>query len=100
MKAKILKIDLRAGEAGLWHATSPDMPAFRVTETSREDALAQIPIVLSAYCNIDGEPVAAFQVAPENADDLRWVIVRVDYLRNALSEDDMDERMSAATLTE
>jgi hypothetical protein len=75
MKARLLKIDLLRGEAGLWHATSPDMPALHVTERSREEALSQIPIVLEAFCTIGNAPVFAHQVEWKATDDLYWVIV-------------------------
>lgn len=75
MQAKLLKIDVRTGEAGLWHATSPDMPALRVTETSRTEVMQQIPIVLEAFCTIAGYPVAAYQVDWKGSNDMYWVIV-------------------------
>jgi hypothetical protein len=75
MQGQLLKIDVRAGEAGLWHATSPDMPALRVTETSRAEVMQQVPIVLEAFCTIAGQPVAAYQVDWRGTDDLYWVIV-------------------------
>jgi hypothetical protein len=84
-RCEILKIDLRSGEVtGLWHATSPNMPTFRVTETSREEALRQIPIVLEAFCKIDGEPVCVFQLEPQHADDLQWVIVQKSEVRRQI----------------
>jgi hypothetical protein len=75
MQAKLLKIDVRAGEAGLWHATSPDLPALRLTETSRAEVVQQIPIVLEAFCTIAGEPVVAYPVEWKASDDIYWVIV-------------------------
>lgn len=41
-------IDIRKGEAGLWHAECVLIPSFHVSETSREEVLRQIPIVLTA----------------------------------------------------
>lgn len=75
MQGKLLKIDVRAGEAGLWHATSPDMPALRITETSRSEVLQQLPIVLEAFCTIAGQPVAAHPVDWRGSDDMYWVVV-------------------------
>ena len=75
MQARLLKIDVRTGEAGLWHATSPDVPALRVTETSRAEVMQQLPIVLEAFCTIAGQPVAAYQVDWKGSSDLYWVIV-------------------------
>jgi hypothetical protein len=86
MTAKLLRIDLQEGEAGLWHARSPDLPEFRLTDTSRAEVLVNISFVLRAFHQINGQPIAAFQVKPEHADDLRWVIIPVSELRALLSE--------------
>jgi hypothetical protein len=75
MQAKLLKIDVWAGEAGLWHASSLDLPSFHLTETSREEILRQIPLVLEAFYTISGSPVTAYQVERHARDDLYWVIV-------------------------
>ena len=71
MTAKLIKIEVRRGEQGLWHATSPDMPGLRVTDTSRTELFAEIPRVLEMLC----EGMSAHQVEWKASDDLYWVIV-------------------------
>ena len=81
MRAKLLRIDVHAGAAGLWHATSPDMPMLRVTETSHEEVLEQIPIVLEAFCTISGQAVAAYRLERNAGPDHYRVIVPTPHPR-------------------
>lgn len=73
MRAKLIKVDVEKGLKGLWHATSPDMPGLRVTETSHEELLAEIPRVLEASF----DDVAAHQVEWKMSDDMFWVVVPI-----------------------
>jgi hypothetical protein len=90
MQAKLLRINVVAGEAGLWHAKSQDLPAFRVTDISRAGVIEDIPIVLEAFHTLNGEPVKAFQIEPEHADDFRWVIIPTQQVRDAISKADAE----------
>lgn len=80
-RCALLEIVIRSDEAGLWHAESPDMPPLNITEKTPEDALRQIPVVLEAFGDIDGLPVAAFRTDHEGF----WVIIPRDDLRSALN---------------
>jgi len=71
MRAKLLKIDIEAGAAGLWHASSPDMPNFHMTETSREILVQQISLGLEELI----EGTSAYPVEWKATDDLYWVVV-------------------------
>ena len=74
MNAKLIKIDISktgGGDNYLWHATSPDLPGFRVTELSRAEVLAAISGALEFLCT----GWTAHQVEWKKTDDLYWVIV-------------------------
>ena len=56
MKAKIVRVKIEEGEAGLWFATSPDMKGLLVAEKTRNDAERVVPDAirdLYKVCDID-----------------------------------------------
>jgi hypothetical protein len=90
MQAKLLRIEVHSGEAGLWHAKSQDLPAFRITDISREGVVEDITVVLEAFHTLNDQPVKAFQIEPEHADDFRWVIIPTQQVRDAIAKADAE----------
>jgi hypothetical protein len=49
-----LLVIIKPGEAGLFHATSPDMPGLFVSGTSVEEVSAAVPKVIAALSTAQG----------------------------------------------
>lgn len=59
----MVSIVVEVGEAGLLHATSPQIPELLVTGTSMDELRLAVPEVVEALCSAQGQAVRV--VAPE-----------------------------------
>ena len=74
--AKIISVNIEAGEAGLFHATSAQMKELLVSGESVEEIREALPAVIRAIFDAHGESVQVLEA--ENSDvgiSMAWVIV-------------------------
>lgn len=86
MKAKIIRVKIEEGEAGLWFARSPDMKGLLVAERTRDEAERVVPLAIRemyAACDID---VVVSRV--EDGDDAfdPWVAFPAEIARKTLQQ--------------
>ena len=78
-RAKIISIEIETGDAGLFHATSPQMGELFVSGESVEEVLDAVPAVIEAIYKAHGKEVSAL---PADNDDVNipmpWVILSGD----------------------
>ena len=75
-QAKIISVEIESGEAGLFHATSPQLQELFVSGESEDEVLNAVPDVIATIFSLKGEDVAAYPVEQENvAIPEPWVIV-------------------------
>ena len=75
-RARIISVNVEAGEAGLLHATSAQMKELLVSGESIEEIREALPAVIRAIFDSHGETVQVLEV--ENNDvgiPMPWVIV-------------------------
>lgn len=75
-RAKIITVRIEAGDAGLLHATSPEMGELFVSGESVEEIHEAVPEVIKAIFAAHGKSVSVYEA---DADDLElpmpWVIL-------------------------
>jgi hypothetical protein len=84
LKAKIVRVKLELGEAGLWFATSPDLKGLLVAERSREEAEEVVPVAIRdmyAACDLD---VVVTRLDDDYGSFVPWVAFPAEIARKAL----------------
>lgn len=87
MKAKIVRVKIEEGRAGLFYATSPDLKGLLVAEPTIDGLENEIPRAITALyaaCDVD----VVVTKAQDGDDDLTpWVAVPVLVAEKALARD-------------
>ena len=76
-RAKIIGVIIEKGDAGLYHATSPDMKDLLVSGETVEDVKEAVPAVIAAIYEAYGENVNVVE-AEERAESnspFPWVVL-------------------------
>lgn len=75
-KAKIISIVIDKGDAGLLHATSPQMPELFVSGETEGELLEAVPVVLRAIFKAHGKDVQVVEVEDDMPGvPMPWVIL-------------------------
>lgn len=81
-RAHIVMINVEAGDAGLYHATSPQMKELFISRESVEELLEAVPHMIREIYDLKGEIVT---VIPTDDDDparsVPWVVLPQDVIR-------------------
>lgn len=84
-RAKIIGVLIEAGEADLFHATSPDMPELLVSGESIEDVKTAVPAVIEAIFKAHGSDVSVVEAESDDAPRIPapWVIIPQQAIQKA-----------------
>ena len=84
MKAKLVRVRLEEGKAGLFYATSPDLHGLLVAEPTLDALEDAIPVAIAQLFEVVGEIVLVSKLE-DNCDDFHpWVAFPADIARKAL----------------
>ena len=85
MKAKIVRIKIEQGDAGLLFATSPEIKGLLVAEETAEALAREIPKAIRDMYAVCGVEVVVSPVEDDEDGDLQpWVAVPAELARAAL----------------
>ena len=73
MKAKIVRVTVEQGRAGLFYARSPDLKGLLVANATVEGLRAEIPVAIGEMFEACDTPVTVTEI--DNGDDFSWVAV-------------------------
>ena len=83
--ARIVRVKLEKGDAGLIFATSPDLPGLLVAQRTKEDLERAIPVAIADLYEACGTPVIVTKLDQPPADSLQpWVAMPAEIARRAL----------------
>ncbi len=85
-RARLVRVRVRQGEAGLLFATSPDLRGLLVAERTAEELEVAIPQAVTDLYAACGEAVVVSRMATTDAhdDDEAWVAFPAEIARKAL----------------
>jgi predicted RNase H-like HicB family nuclease len=75
-RAKIVGVVIEKGDAGLFHATSPDLRGLFVSGESIEEVKSAVPLVIEALFDAQGESVRVIEAEDHGkATPAPWVVL-------------------------
>lgn len=74
MSAKLIRIVVQQGHAGLLYATSPDLDGLLIAKPTVEDLNREIPRVIKEFFELANDNVVALQVENQGS-PAPWVVI-------------------------
>ncbi|WP_315729006.1 hypothetical protein [Bradyrhizobium sp. SZCCHNS2015] len=86
MKAKIVRVRIEEGKAGLFYATSPDLKGLLVAEPNIDELDAAISKSIADLYAAGGEAVVVTKAQDGDPDFFPWVAIPADVAERAIAQ--------------
>jgi hypothetical protein len=86
MKAKIVRVKVEEGKAGLFYATSPDLKGLLVAESNIDDLEASISKNIADLYAACGETVVVTKAQDSDPDFFPWVAIPTEVAKRAMEQ--------------